>query len=65
MASIQLGHQLKILIAQAFNLNRDKAKIYIEDMQDHLGFREKKLQKVIIMEGWVTNRESQKTLKIP
>ena len=51
MASIQLGHQLKILIALAFNLNRDKAKIYIEDMQDHLGFREKKLQRMIIMEG--------------
>ena len=50
MASIQLGHLLKILIALAFNLSRDKTKTYIEDMQDHLGFREKNLQKMIIME---------------
>lgn len=51
MALTQLDHLLKILIALALNLNRDKAKIYIEDMQDLLEFRVKSLQKMIIMEG--------------
>lgn len=65
MASIQLGRLLKILIALAFNLKRDKAKIYTEDKQDLLEFRVKNLQNMIIMEVWVINRGSQKTIKTP